>query len=187
MFKVNQVFLSIMITASIYTQVRKMDVPCRNNKDKAISALQDAIYKLTVEDGRCRFVVYESGQEIYSWSYQPTIREEKKKKTVKKESKYVVDYIVYILLNGKELDYDNFYADGTYFDTVAKAREFMKERGWSKYDYQVVYEYAVSSRDGRNDYGFGLGFTKAEAKEKLNRNLEYYNIEVRKNGTIKEK
>lgn len=175
-----------MITARIHTQIRIIDVPCENDKDKAISALQKAVYQLTVEDGRCWFVVNNCGHEIYSWSYQPTFREEKKKKTVKKESKYVVGLIVYILLNGEELSYDNFYDDGTYFDTVAKAREFMKERGYGKYDYQVVYEYTVSSRDGNNDYGFGLGFTKAEAKEQLNRNLKYYNLEVKPNGTIKE-
>ena len=92
-----------MITARIHTQVRVIDVPCDNHRDKAISALQDAVYQLTVEDGRCRFVVNDWDQEIYSWSYQPTFREEKKKKTVKKESKYVVGLIVYILLNGKEL------------------------------------------------------------------------------------
>ena len=104
-----------MITAYINTQIRKVNVPCENNKDKAVAALQQAVYTLTEEDGRCRFVVLDNGHEIYSWSYQPTFREEKKKKTVKKESKYEVGYVVYILLNGKELDYDNFYAEQCWF------------------------------------------------------------------------
>ena len=188
MFKVNQVFLSIMITASIYTQVRKMDVPCRNNKEKAISALQNAVYKLTVEDGRCRFVVYESGQEIYSWSYQPTIRKEEKKAVKERPiSLYVLSSCIYVLLKDDELNYDNLYHEAESFDSAAEAHQFMKERGWNKYDYHIVYEYIVDSRNQDCIYGTGLGFTKAEAKEQLNRNLEYYNIEVKKNGTIKEK
>ena len=121
----------LMIRADIHTAVRTINVPCENDRDKAVTALQDAVGRLTVEDGRCRFTVTQDGSEVYSWSYQPTIREEKKK-TVKKESKYVVGSVVYVLLNGEELNYDNLYADGAFFDTVAKAREFMKERGWAK-------------------------------------------------------
>ena len=134
-----------MITASIHTQVRIIDVPCENHKDKAISALQNAVGQLTVEDGRCRFVVNDRFHEIYSWSYQPTIREEIKK--VKKErpvSPYILSSCIYVLLRGEELDYDNFY-HGEIFNDTAEAHQYMKERGWSKHDYHIVYEYVVDA------------------------------------------
>lgn len=175
-----------MITARIETQVRRIDVPCADNRDKAVSALQDAVYKLTPEDGRCRFVVFNDGHKVYSWSYQPTFRQEKSTVKVKKESKYMLGCVVYTLLNGEDLAYENLYHDAEPFDSAAQAHRFMKERGWSKNNYRIVYEHVVEDRAGNCIYGTGLGFTKAEAKEQLNRNLEYYNIEVKKNGTIKE-
>lgn len=176
-----------MITGRIHTQIRTIDVPCGDNKDKAVSALQNAVYQLTVEDGRCRFVVNDWGQEIYSWTYQPTIRKEIKK--VKKErpvSPYILSLCVYVLLRGQELNYDNLYHEAEMFDNADKAHQFMKERGWTKRDYHIVYEYVVDGVDEDCIYGTGLGLTKAEAKEQLNRNLEYYHIEVKKNGTIKD-
>lgn len=177
-----------MITARIETQVRTIPVTCDNNRDKAISALQNAVYSLTEEDGRCRFVVTEQGHDIYEWSYQPTFRKEVKK--VKKDrpvSPYILSSCIYVLLADKELSYDNLYHEGEIFNNVAEAHQFMKERGWSKNDYRIVYEYVVEGRNQDCIYGTGLGFTKAEAKEQLNRELDYYNMEVKNNGTIKEK
>ena len=174
-----------MITACIHTQIRTVNVPCDNDRNKAIAALQQSVFDITKEDGRCKFVVSEWGTEVYSWEYQPTFREEKKKVVVKKEPEYCYDYVIYILLNGKELDYDNFYAEGQYFNLAVQAHEFMKERGYRRYDYKLVYEYGASSIDGKHDYGFGLGFTKTEAIEKLNQSLSYYNLQL-KNGQIRE-
>ena len=107
-----------MITAYIKTQVRTIQVPCADNRDKAIEALQNAVYSLNSEDGRCRFVVLDKNHnhEIYSWEYQPTFRpdlEQKEEKKVEEieESKYGWGLIYYILKKGKELDYDNLYRD----------------------------------------------------------------------------
>lgn len=176
-----------MITAKINTQIRTLVIPCDDDRNKAISALQDAVYKLTVEDGRCHFIVLNNGAEIYSWHYQPTIREVIKK--VKKErpiSPYLLSSCIYVLLKGDELNYENLYHEAEPFDSAVEAHLFMKEKGWKKYDYHIVYEYIVEDRVKDCIYGTGLGFTKVEAKEALNQNLEYYEIEVKSNGTIKE-
>ena len=186
-----------MYTATIHTQTRIFKVPCENNKDKAIEALQNAVYTLTEEDGRCRFVVKRFGDDVYSWEYQPTFRKDLKKKEEKKvevkeeESKYEWNYILYVLKNGKEMDYDNFYSDGFGcpfdFDDEKSAHKFMKERGYGPSAYRLVYEYCVWPKD--NDsivYGFGKGFTKKEARENLNKDLEYYSLKLLANGKVKE-
>lgn len=173
-----------MITAKIESQVRTLKVACENNQDSAISALQGSVKNLTKEDGRCKFIVLKNGVEVYSWFYQPTIREEKQVTPKKKESKYEYGCSVYVLLNGCELNYNNFYHN-EFFDSVAEAREYMKQDGWGSFDYRIVYEYIVTDLEGNSIYGTGLGFTKAEAKEELNKSLAYYNLEL-KNGYIKE-
>lgn len=173
-----------MITAKIQTETRTIEVSCNNDKDHAISSLQNSVKLLNKEDGRCNFIVLSNGEEIYSWYYQPTFREEKKPVKAKKEPKYEYGSIVYVLRNGEELLYENLYDDGHSFDSVKEAREFMKERGYSTSNYRIVYEYGVSSSDGKYDYGFGLGFTKEEAKENLNKSLAYYSLEL-KNNRIK--
>lgn len=173
-----------MITAKIQTQTRTIKVACNNDKDHAISSLQNAVYNLNEEDGRCKFIVLSNGEEIYSWYYQPTFRKGKKPIKAKKEPKYELGYVVYILLNGKDLSYDNLYHDAIFFDSVKEAREFMKERGYSIYDYQIVYEYMVSDSKGACLYGTGLGFTKAEAKESLNRSLSYYSLKLNNNRIV---
>ena len=171
-----------MIKAIIKTQTRILEVPCRDNKEQAISSLHNAVSRLNKEDGRCRFIVLNNGAEIYSWSYQPTIRNEKKGVKVSKDPKYGWGCIVYILLNGKDLCYENFYHDAEFFSSVKDARVFMKERGFSAFDYRVVYEYSVDGPNGTL-IGAGLGFTKLEAKESLNKSLAYYNLELR-NGRV---
>lgn len=176
-----------MITAKIETQTRTIEVACNNDKDHAISSLQNAVYKLTKEDGRCKFVVLSNAEEIYSWYYQPTIREEKKATKAKKEPNYEYGSVVYVLRNGEELRYENLYDDAHFFDSVKEAREFMKERGYSTSEYQIVYEYGVSRADGRCDFGFGLGFTREQAKANLNKSISYYGLELTKYGYIKEK
>ena len=85
-----------MMTAIIHTENRKIDLGRQESKDKAINALQQAVYTLTEADGRCRFVVMDAdhNHEIYSWEYQPTFRpdlvnKEAEKVVVKEEeSKY---------------------------------------------------------------------------------------------------
>lgn len=176
-----------MITANIHTQIRVIDIPCENHKDRAICALQNAVHQLTIEDGRCRFVVNDCGHEIYSWSYQPTIRRDIKK--VKKDgsiSPYILSSCIYVLLKDEELNYENLYHEAESFDSAAEAHQFMKERGWKKYDYHIVYEYVLEARNQDCIYGTGLGFTKTESKEQLNRNLKYYNIELKINGKVRE-
>lgn len=174
-----------MISASIITSTRVLNVNCDNNKEKAIEALQNSVNCLNKEDGRCKFVVYQDGVELYSWFYQPTIREEKmKQKKIRPISPYRLSLIIYLILNGKELNYNNLYHDGEMFDSVAEARLLMKDKGYGRDDYHIVYEYIVDNRNHDCIYGTGLGYTKAEAKEQLNRNLEYYNIIVKPNGTI---
>ena len=76
-----------MITARIETQTRIIPVVTPNDKDEAIKRLQDAVYTLTSEDGRCRFVVMDKdhNREIYSWEYQPTFRPNLVKKEVEKD------------------------------------------------------------------------------------------------------
>lgn len=175
-----------MITAKIITRTRTIDVPCLNDKNHAISKLQDSVSMLTEQDSRCRFVVFDGGHEVYSWYYQPTIRTDVKpaKCMTKKVSKYYLDCVIYILLAGEELSYTNLYHEGEVFNSVKEARSVMKERGYGIADYQIVYEYSVSDAEG-TDYGTGLGFTKDEAKARLNSALAYYNRQVMSNGTIK--
>ena len=186
-----------MITAIIHTENRKIDLGRQVSKDKAINALQQAVYTLTEADGRCRFVVMDAdhNHEIYSWEYQPTLRpdlmqkEEKKVEEVE-ESKYDWGLIYYILKKGKELDYDNLYRDEwdipVEFDEEKDAHNFMKAKGYSKYEYNIVYEYSVWPKDEDWVCGFGQGLTKKEAREDLNKGLEYYHLKLLANGKVKE-
>ena len=187
-----------MITAYIKTQVRKIQVPCADNRDKAIEALQNAVYSLNSEDGRCRFVVLDKNhnQEIYSWEYQPTFRPDLVKKEVEKvdvkeeESKYDWGCVIYILKNGKEMDWDNFYRDSwdcvVDFDDEKSAHEFMRKRGYDQTEYRLVYEYTVWEKGADTTYPPELGFTKKEARENLNINLKHYNLKLLANGKVKE-
>ena len=87
-------FVPIKLSRLLCIPLLFIKVPCENNKDKAIAALQQAVYTLNEEDGRCRFVVKRFGEEVYSWEYQPTFRKDLEKKEGKKvevkeeESKY---------------------------------------------------------------------------------------------------
>lgn len=185
-----------MITACIHTQIRTVNVPCDNDRNKAIAALQQSVFDLTKEDGRCKFVVSEWGTEVYSWEYQPTFREDLEVKESKKveakepESKYDWGLIYYILKKGKELDYDNLYRDEwdipVEFDEEKDAHNFMKAKGYSKYEYNIVYEYSVWPKDEDWVCGFGRGLTKKEAREDLNKGLEYYHLKLLANGKVKE-
>lgn len=185
-----------MYTATIHTAVRQVPLGKQESKEKAIEALQQAVYTLTEEDGRCRFVVSYFTEEVYSWEYQPTFRpdlkqkEEKKVEVKEEESKYDSNYILYVLKNGKKLDYDNFYADGFgcpyEFDEEKSAHEFMKGRGYSKDEYRLVYEYCVWEKDKDWTCGCACGFTKKEARENLNKNLVYYHLKLLANGKVKE-
>ena len=187
-----------MITARIETQARIIPVDTPNNKDEAIKRLQDAVYTLTSEDGRCRFVVMDKdhNREIYSWEYQPTFRPDlevqknKKIKAKEPESKYDWGFICYILRNEAELDYDNLYRDEweipVEFDEERDAHNYMKTKGYSKYEYKIVYEYSVWPKDEDWVCGFGLGLTKKEARENLNKSLEYYHLKLLSNGKVKE-
>lgn len=187
-----------MYTAIIHTQTRTFKVSTENSQEKAIKAMQQAVCNLTEEDGRCRFVVMDTNheKEIYSWEYQPTFRpdlmqkEEEKVEEVE-ESKYDWGYIIYVLKNGKEMDWDNFYRDSwdcvVEFDDEKSAHEFMKKRGYDQTEYRLVYEYCVWSKyDDSIVYGFGKGFTKKEARENLNKDLEYYSLKLLANGKVKE-
>lgn len=187
-----------MITARIETQTRIIPVNTPNDKDEAIKRLQDAVYTLTSEDGRCRFVVMDKdhNHEIYSWEYQPTFRPDLVKKEVEKvdvkeeESKYAWGLICYILKKGKELDYDNLYRDEwdipVEFDEEKDAHNFMKAKGYGKCEYNIVYEYSVWPKDEDWTCGFGQGFTKKEAREDLNKGLECYHLKLLANGKVKE-
>ena len=185
-----------MYTATIHTAVRQVPLGKQESKEKAIEALQQAVYTLTEEDGRCRFVVSYFTEEVYSWEYQPTFRpdlkqkEEKKVEVKEEESKYEWNYILYVLKNGTELDYDNFYADGFgcpyEFDEEKSAHEFMKGRGYSKDEYRLVYEYCVWEKDKDWTCGCACGFTKKEARKNLNKNLVYYHLKLLVNGKVKE-
>ena len=192
-----------MIRANIHTAVRVINVPCTNDRKQAISALQEAVSQLTPEDGRCRFVVSDSdhNQEIYSWEYQPTFRKDlemKKEKEATKvsktaeeeESNYEWALVYYILKNGKELDYDNFYRDefdcAKDFDDEKSAHKFMKERGYGPHEYSLVYEYCVWPKDKDTVCSFGLGLTEKEARKDLNDGLKSYNLKLLANREIKE-
>ena len=186
-----------MYTATIHTQARTFKVPCENNKDKAIEALQQAVYALTEEDGRCRFIVKHFGEEVYSWEYQPTFRpdlekkEEKKVEVKEEESEYESSCTIYVLKNGKELDWDNLYCDSIGgspydFDDEKSAHKFMKERGYDRDEYKLVYEYCVWEKDTDWNYPCVMGFSKKEARENLNKDLEYYSLKLLANGKVKE-
>lgn len=186
-----------MITARIETQTRIIPVNTPDNKDEAIRRLQDAVHTLIPEDGRCRFVVLDAdhNHEIYSWEYQPTFRpdlEQKEEKKVEEieESKYEWGLIYYILKKGKELDYDNLYRDEwdipVEFDEEKDAHNYMKAKGYGKHEYNIVYEYSVWPKDEDWVCGFGRGFTKKEAREDLNKGLEYYHLKLLANGKVKE-
>lgn len=187
-----------MYTATIHTAVRQVPLGKQESKEKAIEALQQAVYTLTEEDGRCRFVVSYFTEEVYSWEYQPTFRpnlkkkEEKKKVEVKEEeSKYEWNCAIYVLKNEKELDYDNLYGDSIGgspydFDDEKSAHKFMKERGYGRDDYRLVYEYCVWPKDKDWNFPCVMGFTEKEARENLNKDLEYYSLKLLANGKIKE-
>lgn len=192
-----------MIKANIHTATRIIDIPCADDRNQAISALQNAVSQLTEEDGRCRFVVLDNdhNKEIYSWEYQPTFRKDlemkKEKKAAKvsvtveeKESNYEWAVVYYILKNGKELDYDNFYRDefdcAKAFDDKKSAHEFMKERGYGQHEYSLVYEYCVWPKDKDTVCSFGLGLTEKEARKDLNDGLKYYDLKLLANKKIKE-
>lgn len=51
------------------------------------------------------------------------------------------------------------------FESVAELRAEMKERGYGRYDYQVVYSYEIWIED--RQLGVGRGLTDAEAKKDL--------------------
>lgn len=51
------------------------------------------------------------------------------------------------------------------FDSVSELREVMKEKGYARYDYQVVYSYEIWVSD--RHLGTGRGLTDAEAKKDL--------------------
>ena len=187
-----------MITARIETQTRIIPVVTPNDKDEAIKRLQDAVYTLTSEDGRCRFVVMDKdhNREIYSWEYQPTFRPDLVKKEAEKvdvkeeESKYDWGYVIYILKNGEEMDWDNFYRDSwdcvADFDDEKSAHEFMRKRGYDQTEYRLVYEYAVWEKGADTTYPPELGFSKKEARKNLNINLKRYNLKLLANGKVKE-
>ena len=185
-----------MITAKIQTQTRTIEVPCKNDKDSAISSLQNSVKSLTKEDGRCKFIVLSDGEEIYSWEYQPTFRSDLKQKEENKvvvkeeESKYECGISIYILRNGEEMDWDNFYRDSwdcvADFDDEKSAHEFMRKRGYSQSEYRLVYEYAVWEKGADWIYPCALGLTKKEARENMNINLKCYNLKLLANGKVKE-
>ena len=186
-----------MYTATIHTQTRTFKVSKENSRDKAIEVLQQAVYTLTEEDGRCRFVVSFFGEEVYSWEYQPTFRPDLKKKEEEKiemkedeDSKYDWGVVIYVLKNGIEMDWDNFYRDSwdciADFDDEKSAHEFMKKRGYNKDEYQLVYEYTVWEKNVDWAYPCALGLSRKEARENLNNNLKRYNLKLLANGKIKE-
>ena len=88
------------------------------------------------------------------------------------------------------MDWDNFYRDSwdcvVEFDDEKSAHEFMKSRGYSRDEYRLVYEYCVWEKDKDWTCGFGKGFTKKEARENLNKDLEYYSLKLLANGKVKE-
>ena len=109
----------------------------------------------------------------------------------KEESNYEWGFIIYILKNGQELDYDNLYRDSwdciVEFDDEKSAHEFMKKRCYNHDEYRLVYEYSVWPKDNdKVTYGLGKGFTKKEARENLNKDLKYYNLKLLANGKVKE-
>lgn len=187
-----------MIRANIHTAVRVINVPCTNDRKQAISALQAAVSQLTPEDGRCRFVVSDSDhdKEIYSWEYQPTFREDLKEERTNpeeekgKESNYEWSLVYYILKNGKEFDYDNLYKNewdlAAEFDEEKTAHNFMKGKGYGRHEYRIVYEYEVHPKNEDWICGTGMGLTRKEARETLNKNLEYYHLKLLANGKVKE-
>ena len=187
-----------MIIAIIHTEIRQITLGGQESVEKAIKNLQDAVYTLSQSDGRCRFVVLETdhNKELYSWDYQPTFSKdiandiEKKTEVKETESKYECGFIYYILKKGKVLNYDNFYKDdwdcSACFDVEKDAHKFMREKGYNQNEYNIVYEYSVWPKNEDWVCGVGLGLTKKQAREKLNVNLQYYNLKLLANGEIKE-
>ena len=116
--------------------------------------------------------------------------EGKQKSRNKRTGIYAWGFICYILKKGKELDYDNLYRDEwdipVEFDEEKDAHNFMKAKGYSKCEYNIVYEYSVWPKDEDWVCGFGQGFTKKEAREDLNKGLEYYHLKLLANGKVKE-
>ena len=185
-----------MITARIETRTRVIPVDTPNDKDAAISRLQNAVCTLIPEDGRCRFVVLDSDHDkvLYSWYYQPTFRQDlavgAAAEPSEDSSAYDWGIVFYVLRKGEELNYDNFYKNdwGTQadFDYEKSAHDYMRKRGYGRDEYNIVYEYSVWGINDEYTYGFGLGLTKKEARENLNENLAYYHLKLLANGKVKE-
>ena len=72
------------------------------------------------------------------------------------------------------------------FDDEKGAHEFMKERGYSRSEYRVVYEYCVSNISGNSVYGFGLGFSVEKARESLNESLSNHALKLLGNQMVEE-
>lgn len=175
--------IDVMVTAKIETQIRTILIQCPDLKN-AISTLQGYVINLLPDDGRCRFAVLQNCIEIYSWTYKPTFREPLPIEN--KEEKYISCIVYYVLTKGNELLYDNLYHNAQIFDTITELHSYMKEMGYSKSEYNVIYELSVESATHDAAYGFGLGFTKEEARINVNKNVSYYNLKVLKNGKVKE-
>lgn len=175
--------IDVMVTAKIETQIRTILIQCPDLKN-AVSTLQGCVINLLPDDGRCRFAVLRNGAEIYSWTYKPTFREPLP--IAHEEEKYTSCMVYYVLLEGNELLYDNLYHNAQIFDTITELHSYMKEMGYSKSEYNVIYELSVESATHDEVYGFGLGFTKEEARTNANKDVSYYNLKVLKNGKVKE-
>lgn len=181
--------IDIMVTAKIETQIRTILIQCSDLKN-AISTLQGYVINLLPDDGRCRFAVLRNCVEIYSWTYKPTFREpslisrEEDKEDEKDE--YINSIVYYVLIKGNELLYDNLYHNAQIFDSITELHSYMKEMGYSKSEYNVIYELSVESATHDEVYGFGLGFTKEEARVNVNKDVAYYGLKVLKNDKVKE-
>lgn len=180
-----------MLTARIETESRQVPVKAEKDIDGTIRNLQEAVSSLRPEDGRCRFIICEDDEMVCSWSYSPAFRETGEVEVKKMEkSGYVVNLKFFVLLNGLGLCRTNFYRDDeggvVDFDDVKAAHAFMKERGYSRSEYRVVYEYCVSNISGNSVYGFGLGFSEEEARENLNESLSNHALKLLENQMVEE-
>lgn len=180
-----------MLTARIETESRQVPVKAEKDIDGTIRNLQKAVSSLRPEDGRCRFIICEDDEMVCSWSYSPAFRETGEVEVKKMEkSGYVVNLKFFVLLNGLGLCRTNFYRDDeggvVDFDDVKAAHAFMKERGYSRSEYRVVYEYCVSNISGNSVYGFGLGFSEEEARENLNESLSNHALKLLENQMVEE-
>lgn len=173
----------VMVTAKIETQIRTILMQCPDLKN-AISTLQGYVINLLPDDGECRFAVLRNCIEIYSWTYKPTFREPLL--IVHEEEKYISCIVYYVLIKGNELLYDNLYHNAQIFDSITELHSYMKEMGYSKSEYNVIYELSVESATHDEVYGFGLGFTKEEARVNVNKDVAYYGLKVLKNDKVKE-